>query len=154
MIHQDLQSNIDGCWLLLRQILEGLAYLHNMGIIHRDLKPDNIFLDDKNNPKIGDFGLATMGQKDISVQSGPVDDQDMTREVGTAMYVAPELAAGSHGNYTTKVDVSTILVKYGTAVNTSEADVLSWHNSLRNVSNIWHIYGTRPSQYFPSTQTR
>lgn len=27
-------------------------------ILHRDLKPSNIFLDDKRNPKLGDFGFA------------------------------------------------------------------------------------------------
>jgi serine/threonine protein kinase len=27
-------------------------------ILHRDLKPSNIFLDEKRNPKLGDFGFA------------------------------------------------------------------------------------------------
>jgi len=40
-------------------VLEALNYLHNQGgLIHRDLKPLNIFLDKKNNVKLGDFGLA------------------------------------------------------------------------------------------------
>ncbi|MGB0385787.1 MAG: protein kinase domain-containing protein [Ardenticatenaceae bacterium] len=46
---------------IMRQVLEGLAYVHRQGIIHRDLKPANILL--TNTPtqlvaKISDFGLA------------------------------------------------------------------------------------------------
>ncbi|XP_050664186.1 eIF-2-alpha kinase GCN2 isoform X2 [Leptidea sinapis] len=46
-------------WRLFREILEGLAHVHQKGMIHRDLKPVNIFLDSNDHVKIGDFGLAT-----------------------------------------------------------------------------------------------
>jgi serine/threonine protein kinase len=47
---------------LIRGILEGVSYIHSKRIIHRDLKPANIFLiDHSSKVKIGDFGLATIG---------------------------------------------------------------------------------------------
>lgn len=46
-------------WRLFREIVEGLAHVHQRGMIHRDLKPVNIFLDSNDHVKIGDFGLAT-----------------------------------------------------------------------------------------------
>ncbi|OHT07593.1 CAMK family protein kinase [Tritrichomonas foetus] len=44
--------------LFIRQILETLQYVHNMGICHRDLKPENLLLDTNGNIKISDFGLS------------------------------------------------------------------------------------------------
>jgi serine/threonine protein kinase len=46
---------------ILRQILNGLSYLHLEGIFHRDLKPQNILINyssDQSEIKIVDFGLA------------------------------------------------------------------------------------------------
>lgn len=42
----------------MKQILEGVLYLHEKGIIHRDLKLGNLFINDEVEVKIGDFGLA------------------------------------------------------------------------------------------------
>jgi polo-like kinase 1 len=41
------------------QIINALKYLHAHRIIHRDLKLGNLFLNDKMEVKLGDFGLAT-----------------------------------------------------------------------------------------------
>ena len=46
------------------QLIQGLKCIHDDKIIHRDLKPGNLFLDDKLELKIGDFGLATKLIKD------------------------------------------------------------------------------------------
>lgn len=43
---------------LMIQILDGIAYGHQMGIIHRDLNPSNIMIDRNNVPRIMDFGLS------------------------------------------------------------------------------------------------
>jgi len=43
----------------LRQLADGLRYIHANQIVHRDLKLGNIFLSESMAVKIGDFGLAT-----------------------------------------------------------------------------------------------
>uniref|UniRef100_A0A9L0S6M7 non-specific serine/threonine protein kinase n=1 Tax=Equus caballus TaxID=9796 RepID=A0A9L0S6M7_HORSE len=58
-IDQGLYQDTVRLWRLFREILDGLAYIHEKGMIHRDLKPVNIFLDSDDHVKIGDFGLAT-----------------------------------------------------------------------------------------------
>ena len=42
----------------MRQILEALNYIHNLGICHRDIKPENILIDANKHAKISDFGLS------------------------------------------------------------------------------------------------
>jgi len=45
-------------WYIV-QLISSLKYLHSHRVIHRDLKLGNLFLTDKMELKIGDFGLAT-----------------------------------------------------------------------------------------------
>lgn len=42
------------------QMLSGVEYLHSRGVAHRDLKPENLLLDETDNIKISDFGMATI----------------------------------------------------------------------------------------------
>lgn len=42
------------------QIVSGIEYLHSRGVAHRDLKPENILLDQADNIKVCDFGMATV----------------------------------------------------------------------------------------------
>ncbi|CAG9789488.1 unnamed protein product [Diatraea saccharalis] len=93
-------------WRLFREIVEGLAHVHQRGMIHRDLKPVNIFLDSNDHVKIGDFGLATKALTGLPADDKSKQQQEMTGQVGTALYVAPELIqAVGKVIYNQKVDI-------------------------------------------------
>ena len=89
--------NDDTARSLVRDILNGLSYLHGLNTIHRDLKPGNIVLDSQGRAKIGDFGLATEIQNrfkivrnEVSFNENQTDSSTATRAGGTALFMAPE----------------------------------------------------------------
>ncbi len=66
----------DVCWRYARQLLAGLACLHEAGMVHRDVKPANcLFVGGE--LKLGDFGLLTEADHQIS-------------RVGTHPYMPPD----------------------------------------------------------------
>ena len=71
------------------QIVQSLKYLHSHRIIHRDLKLGNLFLNDKMEIKLGDFGLAT--KLDF-------DGEKKRTICGTPNYIAPEVLEGKAGH--------------------------------------------------------
>ena len=79
----------DFCRYVLFKTVKALKYLHDHRIIHRDLKLGNLFLKEKMEVKVGDFGLAT--KLDF--------DGERKRTVcGTPNYIAPEVLDGKSGH--------------------------------------------------------
>jgi len=85
---------------LVRQILEGIDYMHKHGVVHRDLKPENLLCSNPSSAtssiiKIADFGLS----KDL-------ETGNLQTSCGTPSYVAPEVLMG--GQYDSEVDIWSI----------------------------------------------
>lgn len=87
---------------IIRDVLEALRESHRLSIVHRDIKPSNVFVGERGQVKVLDFGLA----KSLSGEnSGAAGDDTLSAlptqtldgvVLGTPLYVSPEQATMAH----------------------------------------------------------
>ncbi len=78
-------------------VLDALDYIHANGVVHRDLKPENIMVDDHDNIKLIDFGIASdAGARRLTYAN-------FTAALGTPNYISPEQVKGKRGDGRTDI---------------------------------------------------
>jgi tetratricopeptide (TPR) repeat protein/tRNA A-37 threonylcarbamoyl transferase component Bud32 len=81
----------------VEQIAEAIHYAHQRGVLHRDLKPSNVLIDEFDQPRITDFGLAKRlaSTSDLALRTSNLT---VTGQVlGSPNFMPPEQAGGKRG---------------------------------------------------------
>ncbi|KAL9374007.1 hypothetical protein Peur_033627 [Populus x canadensis] len=138
-----------------RQLLESVAFMHDLHLIHTDLKPENILLVSSEYIKVPDYKFLSRSTKDgsyfknlpkssaiklIDFGSTAFEHQDHSYVVSTRHYRAPEVILGLGWNYPCDIwSVGCILVE----LCSGEA-LFQTHENLEHLAMMERVLGPLP----------
>ena len=84
---------------LLARVADAVHHMHLKGVVHRDLKPANVLVSEDGNPKVVDFGVASLRGAGFSTltRSGEI--------LGTPRYMSPEQVRGASRDVDPRTDI-------------------------------------------------
>jgi len=122
---------------IIRQVAQGLAFLHGKGLIHRDICPKNVLVDGPGNAKLIDFGVAVSLEDRL---------RNTGRRTGRPSYMAPELIRDNVFDFRTDI--------YALGVTMYEvctgAKPLAGADRYEKMRQHLHIVPTPPADVNPS----
>ena len=83
---------VDRAEQIALRICDALDYMHKRGIVHRDLKPENVMVNDRDEIKLIDFGIA------MKEDARRLTFVNVSSMLGTPDYIAPEQVQGKRGD--------------------------------------------------------
>jgi eukaryotic-like serine/threonine-protein kinase len=92
ILNQQRKLPADRAIRITTRICDALNYIHTHGVVHRDLKPENIMVDEQDNIKLIDFGIASQaGSRRLTFAK-------LSQVMGTPEYISPEQVKGKRGD--------------------------------------------------------
>jgi serine/threonine-protein kinase len=92
VLNEQKKLSIDRASAIAHHICDALDYMHKHGIVHRDLKPENIMVDQNDEIKLIDFGIA------MKEDARRLTFVNVSSLLGTPDYISPEQVKGGRGD--------------------------------------------------------